>query len=335
MGANLPARLPRQALDRRPICSELLVSGEVIMTGSGMWRGALYGLTAASIWGSMYVVSDLVLLVVPPFTLLTLRIVLGLAVLLPLSLRQGHSLPGGRSLRSLLAVGVVGLGLSLGAQFLGTDLSTAVNGALVTSASPAFVVLFAVLLLRERLTMQRLFAIVLASVGVVIILDPASAEFASDTFAGDAFLAVAAVTWGLYSVLVRRVTLDHATPTLMVTVVALLGGLLVSIPASILELTQRPIGAITLEIVLGILYLGIVSTAFALLLWNRAFSLVPATIASLFFFAQPLSGATLAAVFLDQQMTETLWLGGVLIALGVLLSLYRAQSKASNPQAAT
>ena len=300
------------------------------MDSSGMWRGALYGITAASIWGSMYVVSDLVLLIVPPFTLLTLRIALGLAVLLPLSLRRGQSLPGRRSLRSLLAVGVVGLGISLGAQFLGTDLSTAVNGALVTSASPAFVVLFAVLLLRERMTLQRLAAIVLASAGVLIILDPASADFASDTFTGDAFLAAAAVTWGLYSVLVRRVTLRQATPTLMVTIVALFGGLLVSIPASILELAQRPIGALSVEIVLGILYLGIVSTALALLLWNRAFSLVPATIASLFFFAQPLAGALLAAVFLGQRMTETLWLGGILIALGVLLSLYRAQSEAAN-----
>lgn len=305
------------------------------MHDSGIWRGALYGITAASIWGSMYVVSDLVLLVVPPFTLLTMRIALGLAVLLPLSRRRGDALPTGPILRSLLGVGIVGLGLSLGAQFLGTDLSTAVNGALVTSASPAFVVLFAVLLLRERLTMRRLAAIGLASAGVIIILDPASADFASDTFVGDAFLAVAAVTWGLYSVLVRRVSLRYSAPTLMVTVVALLGGLIVSIPASLLELARRPVGEMSVEIVLGILYLGIVSTAFALLLWNRAFRLAPATIASLFFFAQPLAGAILAAVFLGQRMTDTLWLGGILIALGVVLSLYRGQDKASSAEAAT
>ena len=305
------------------------------MDSSGMWRGAFYGITAAGIWGSMYVVSDLVLLVVPPFTLLTLRIVLGLVVLLPLSVRQGHSLPGGRSLRDMMAVGIVGLGLSLGAQFVGTDLSTAVNGALVTSASPAFVVLFAVLLLRERLTCQRLAAIFVASAGVLIILDPASADFASDTFAGDVFLALAAVTWGLYSVLVRRVSLRHSAPALTITVVALLGGLALSIPASILELSQRPVGAVTIEVVAGTLYLGIVSTALALLLWNRAFSLVPATIASLFFFAQPLAGAILAALFLDQRMTATLWLGGSLIALGVLLSLYRAPDRTANSGAAT
>ena len=183
--------------------------------------------------------------------------------------------------------------------------------------------------------MQRLSAIVLASVGVLIILDPAAADFASDTFAGDVFLAAAAVSWGLYSVLVRRVSLRHPAPVLMVTVVALLGGLLVSVPASLLELAQRPVGAVSIEIALGILYLGVVSTAFALLLWNRAFSLVPATVASLFFFAQPLAGAVLAALFLGQRMTETLWLGGALIALGVLLSLYRAGEDAAKSPAAT
>ena len=40
--------------------------------------GILSGLGAASIWGGMYVVSKVVLNVIPPFTLLTLRLVLGI-----------------------------------------------------------------------------------------------------------------------------------------------------------------------------------------------------------------------------------------------------------------
>jgi len=272
----------------------------------------------------MYVVSDVTLLVVPPFTLLTLRILLGLMVLFPLDRARGHAAPDGRSKLLLLAVGAIGLGISLGAQFVGTDLSTAVNGALVTSASPAFVVLFALILLREKLTVWRLAAILLASLGVLVILNPAAADFGSDTFIGDVFLAVAALTWGLYSVLVRLISMRRALPTLTVTVYALLGGLLLSIPASALELSQRSIGEVDALVVLGVLYLGLVSTAFALLLWNRAFALVPATVASLFFFAQPLSGALLAALFLGQEMTLALWLGGGLIAAAVLFSLLRA-----------
>lgn len=293
----------------------------VTVENRGIWRGAFYGITAASIWGSMYVVSDLVLEVVPAFTLLSMRIVLALLVLLPLYARQGGKLPGARRMPSLLLVGFVGIGISLGAQFVGTELSTAVNGALVTSASPAFVVFFAILILKEKLTLMRISAVVMASAGVLIILDPASADFRSDTFAGNVYLAIAALTWGLYSVLVRWLTLRDSMPAMTVTIFALFGGLLLSLPASLLEIWQRPFGMVSLEILLGVLYLGLICTAFALLLWNRAFALAPASVASLFFFAQPLSGALLAAVFLGQPMTAVLWLGGFMIALAVLLSL--------------
>jgi drug/metabolite transporter (DMT)-like permease len=290
-------------------------------------RGTVYGITAAAIWGSLYVVSDVVLQVIPPFTLLTFRILLGLFVMILIGgISSRLTLPKRSVMLQVLLIGVVGIGLSLGAQFVGTDKSTAVNGALVTSASPAFIVLFAVLLLREQLTLFRTLAIVLASVGVLVILDPTQADFSSDTFVGNVFLALAALTWGLYSVMIRRVSLRTTLDTNSVTMIAFVGGLFVSVPASLIELQSRAIGTVDAWTILGVLYLGIVSTAGALWLWNRSFALVPATIASLFFFAQPLSGALLAAIFLGQRMTMSLWIGGGLIVLGVLLSLWR------NPQ---
>ena len=289
------------------------------MSKSELLRGAIYGISAASIWGGMYVVSDVTLVSVPPFTLLTLRILLALLVLVPLNRMRGQAAADSQTKAELLGVGAVGLGISLGTQF---------NGALVTSASPAFVVLFAMILLRERLTRARLASIVLSSIGVLVILNPAAADFASASFLGNVFLAISAFTWGLYSVLVRTVALRRALPTLTVTVYALIGGLLLSIPASAIELTRRPLGEVDAPVVLGVLYLGVVSTALALLLWNRAFALVPATLASLFFFAQPLSGALLAALLLGQEMTLALWLGGGLIAAALLLSIVRAPKHA-------
>lgn len=298
------------------------------MSKSELLRGAFYGIAAASVWGGMYVVSDVTLVAVPPFTLLTLRILLALLVLVPLNRARGQAATDGPAKAELLAVGAVGLGLSLGTQFVGTDLSTALNGALVTSASPAFVVLFAMILLRERLTRLRLASIVLSSIGVLVILDPAAADFGSASFLGNVFLAISAVTWGLYSVLVRMVALRHALPTLTVTVYALIGGLLLSVPASAIELSRRPVGEVDALVVLGVLYLGLVATALALLLWNRAFVLVPATLASLFFFAQPLSGALLAALILGQEMTLALWFGGGLIGAAVLMSIIGAPQNA-------
>ena len=246
-------------------------------------RGAIYGLSAAAIWGGMYVVSDIILQIIPPFSLLSLRLILGSMVLLALATWQMGGIKAlvfsGKETLLLLGVGILGFGISLGAQFVGTDLSSAINGSLITSASPAFILIFATLILRERLTALTLLAVALATLGVIIIVNPASAEFSSASFAGDIALALAALTWGLYSVLVRRVS--HGRDTLIVTLYALIGGLFITLPASVFELAQKPIhsDAINFAVILGILYLGVVSTAGAMWLWNRAFALVPAATA--------------------------------------------------------
>jgi drug/metabolite transporter (DMT)-like permease len=284
-----------------------------------MLRGAIYGCLAAAIWGGMYVVSDVVLRTIPPFPLLTIRLILGAVVLGFATWRMRLPLPKRRTPLRVLGVGIVGFGISVGAQFVGTDRSTAVNGALITSASPAFILIFAALILREPLTLRRILAIALATVGVVVIVDPSQADFSSDTFFGNIALIIAALTWGLYSVLVKKVS--EGLDTLLVTLIAFFGGMIITIPASFIELGTRPIGTITPLIILGVLYLGVVSTAAAMWLWNRAFALVDASLASLFFFAQPLVGALLSVIFLHQPMTPALWIGSVLILLGVLLSL--------------
>ncbi|MBI1277152.1 MAG: EamA family transporter [Anaerolineaceae bacterium] len=285
-------------------------------------RGILFGLLAAAIWGGMYVVSDVVLKIIPPFTLLTMRLLLGSLVLGTMIYFQRTRLkaPTRTQILQLIGIGILGFGISVGAQFVGTDESTAINGSLVTSASPAFILVFAAILLREKLTLQRVTAILLATLGVLVIIDPSKADFSSETFRGNIALGVAAVTWGLYSILIRRVSVK--LDTIIVTFIAFIGGLFLTVPVSFIELQTRPIGMIDFATILGILYLGVISTAGAMWLWNRAFALVDASIASLTFFAQPLVGTVLSVILLHQEILPSLILGGTLIIMGVLLSIF-------------
>src|SRR5260370_18228594 len=81
-------------------------------------RGAIYGITAAAIWGGMYVVSDVVLHVIPPFALLSLRLIIGAVILgVFLTVRRQIRLPR-RDAIKLLAVVIFGFGISLAAQFV-------------------------------------------------------------------------------------------------------------------------------------------------------------------------------------------------------------------------
>lgn len=287
------------------------------------FAGLFAGLTAAAIWGGMYVVSKVVLDVIPPFSLLTIRLVMGALVLGIIILirdkRAGKKITLTKEVFwSSFFVGVVGYGISLGFQFVGTKLSTASNGSLVTSATPAFVLLFAPFLLGEQTTTRRIIALVISTLGVLAVIDPRNAELSPTLFWGNMSLLAAALTWALYSVLVRKVS--KSSDLLVSSTIMLLGGVPSSIGFGVWEYVSQGYGEITLGIIGGLLFLGIISTAGAMFLWNYAFAELPAAVASLTFFAQPVVGTLLGWLFLSESITPLFIAGGVLISIGIIVA---------------
>lgn len=281
--------------------------------------GLLGGLAASSIWGGMYVVSKVVLEVIPPFALLTIRLVLGFlslgAVMLFRKTNLGFTR---RQFWQSFLIGVMGYGISLGFQFTGTKFSTASNGALITSATPAFVLVFAFFLLREKISRRRLLALAISTIGVLVVIDPRTADLSPSLFLGNVLLFFAGFTWACYSVLVRKYA--SKAHLLDSSAVMLLGGVFFSAPIGFREFYLEGIGEITPGIAGGILFLGIISTAVAMFLWNYAFAELPATVASLTFFAQPVVGTLLGWWFLGEKIMPLFLLGGALIGIGILIS---------------
>ena len=280
--------------------------------------GLLCGLGAASIWGGMYVVSKVVLEIIHPFTLVAIRLILGALTLALVLVIRGFPTISQKQFLQVAGVGFVGYGVSLSLQFLGTKLSTAANGSLVTSATPAFVLLFAWILLREKITARRLLALLLATLGVIAVIDPRTAQLKPTLFLGNLSLLGAAMTWALYSVLVRKVTQN--IEVLPFSLIAFLGGLPIVIPAGIWEFNTVGVGKISLGVAGGVLFLGIISTALAMILWNTAFTILDANVASLTFFAQPVVGTFLGWLFLGEQISLLFVIGGILISLGLIIS---------------
>ena len=280
--------------------------------------GIISGLSAAAIWGAMYVVSKAVMAVIPPFSLLTSRLVLGIITLFIIAFLQKKLSINKKDFLNILAVGFIGYGISLGFQFVGTNLSTAANGSLVTSATPAFVLIFAAIILGEKITTKRFIALFIASLGVIAVIDPRTAQLDSSLFWGNISLVAAAFTWGLYSVLVRKVT--RGVDVLTVSLIAFVGGLPTSIALGAWEISTQGIGEITFGIIAGILFLGIIATALAMYLWNTSFALLDASLASLTFFAQPVVGTILGAIFLGEVITPLFLFGGLLIGIGLVIA---------------
>ncbi len=277
-------------------------------------------LLAASLWGGMYVVSKWGFEAIPPLTLAFIRIVLGGVTLFVLVwvTKPTRAFSRGDWLRfGGLAVWVA---VTMATQFLGTALTTASQGALLTVLTPVFTLLLAVSLLNESLTRPKLLGMALATVGTMIVLiGRYEFDLAGGYLRGIGLLLLASLGWAAYTVfgkpLVRRYSALETATYSTILAVPLVGVLvpfeLSSEPTSLLWTLRRP------AVFGAVLYLGVFSTAMAWYLWYKGLEYADASTVAVFFFAQPVVGVAFGVVFLGEAVSPLFVIGGTVMALGI------------------
>jgi drug/metabolite transporter (DMT)-like permease len=214
------------------------------------------------------------------------------------------------------AIGLIGYFISIWAQFAGTHLSSAQMGSVITSATPAFMVVFARILLGERITVRKGVSLLLATAGVLCIVGVG--DMGEGFRLGGLILGLAALTWALMSVLVKKIPPECSL--LVVTTYAILTATVAMTPLALLQMEPEHLAKLTEPFVFfGVLYIGIVSTAGAFYFWNRGLQLVDAGSGGLYFFFQPLVGTLLGWLLLGEQVGWSFWMGASMIVFGVLL----------------
>ncbi|MED3077623.1 hypothetical protein A6280_09975 [Bacillus wiedmannii] len=287
--------------------------------------GAICLSLAASIWGGMYVVSKYVLDFIPPLTLVWLRFIIAFVVLYAIlkiaekKKKKKKKITIRKKDWLLFAwIGFIGYFISITCQFIGTKLSDAHTGSLVTSATPAFMVIFAAIILKEKLTARRLLSTIIATIGVIIVIGW-DIEIGS-YFIGTIILVGAAITWALLSIYVKIASARFSS--LVITTYAIFFSLFFITPFMIWELQSSSIEHTNMYVLLGVLYLGIVSTAGAFFLWNKGLELMDASIGSLFFFFQPIVGSLLGWLLLNETLSSNFFIGGILIICSVFITTF-------------
>ncbi len=295
---------------------------------------ALGPLTAAALWGGMYVVSKWSFALVPPVTMGFFRVALGAGALW-LGLRIAGSpeaeRPGRDDWPALLGLGGW-VTVTIVAQFLGTELTNASQGSLLTMLTPVFVVVLGATLLGERVTAAKAVGVALAAVGAAVVAagQYGLGDLAVGNAAGVALLLVASFAWAGYTVwglsVVRRYSALTAATYSTVAATPMLGVL----AAAELWYLGRGFASIPLSppSLLAIAYLGFASTAAAWYLWYKGLEFVPAGTVAVFYFLQPVVGTALGALLLGEQVGTEFVVGSLLIGVSVwIVSRDRAAPK--------
>lgn len=260
-------------------------------------------------FSSIEVLSKPLMEKVDPFFMTALRFLIGGGVL---SLFTKERLPR-KDLLGVTLVGALNSMVSMTSLQLSVKFSNASTAATLVASHPIFVSLFAIFLLRERYRLTRYVGIALGFLGVVIF---SLGRLSGDSPSGIFFGILAAATFGLYTVLMRRYTKKYS-PTVVTAYSSLCSAL---VYFAVLSFTGR-LRLPTLELAEWALmfYFGAVVTGLAYYTYFKAMGWVGATQSSRIFFLKPIVATILAWGFLGEAFGFVRTLGMLVVVVSMML----------------
>jgi drug/metabolite transporter (DMT)-like permease len=249
-----------------------------------------------------------------------------LLALLLLRLRpRGQRLPPRAAWKKIAFLSLMAVPLNQGFFLYGLQLSTAAHAALLYTLTPLFVLLLAQALIAEFPGWRTAAGTALALSGTVYVLLQRGLDLSRGPLFGDLLLVIAVVAWAVYTAEGREVVAEHgALPTIAWT---LIGGTLLYLPLGLASLVpaanRAEIVRASREAWWGLVYLTVVTSVIAYLLWYWALKHLAAARVAIFSNLQPLATAMLAHFFLGEHVTRGFVVGAVVVIAGVLLAQWK------------
>jgi drug/metabolite transporter (DMT)-like permease len=260
-----------------------------------------------------------------PLTLAFTRSFLASMFLLIILLVKERNLQLVRSTRAdwkrFLLLGATGIALFNALQNVGVQHTSSASAGVLVNTNPLFILILSRILLNESITRNQVIGTVTGFVGVVVVLfaGHSVAEFVgSGAFGGSLLLIGCALSWAAYSILNKRLFEEYSP--LHLTTIAYVFGSFALLPFVLaLEKVPRPFLYSTRSWMI-ILYLGIVASGIAYLLWNYALSRMDASRASTFLFLMPVITTLIGWLYMGEVITAQFIIGTVLVLAGIYLA---------------
>jgi drug/metabolite transporter (DMT)-like permease len=287
----------------------------------GVSHAVLYILIAAMVffWSANYIVGKIALREFPPLLLVGLRICLaGLLMLPAYAMQKGAASWRNRDLPMLVYLGLFGVTLNQFFFIVGLSRTSVVHSALIIAMTPIFVLAIAAIIKQEQITIRKAVGMLIAVIGVGILNALPAAPGASPTLLGDLFVFLAGVTFAMFTVLSKKVSLRHSSIT--VNTFAYVGGAIALAPVVIWQGHSFSYRSVSLAGWSSLLYMALFPSVICYLIYYYALGHISASRVSAFSYLQPVIATLLAALTLGERITLPLVAGGAVIFSGVYLT---------------
>ena len=220
----------------------------------------------------------------------------------------------------VIAAATVGIFLNQVTFVYGTKLTTAATVALIFGTMPILTALFARAGRIESLHSRFWLATATCFGGVVLVALGAKGGISGNTW-GYLLVLGGAATWAAYSVAIAPLMRRYTASRLSAWALTIGGGMLLAAGAP--QLASQDYGALPDTVWLAYVFAVVAPLLLTNLLWFNAIDRVGPSRAALYTNLQPFLGAIFALLILSESMTRIQVAGGLLIAVGIVLSIRR------------
>lgn len=294
---------------------------------SGRVAAIIEALLATIIWASSFVFVKMILSNIGPLTIAGLRYFLAFLVLLPFMMRRKQALQSiaPKTWFHLTLIGLSAYTVGNGALFWGLKYLPATTTSFLVGISPLLILIGGVIFLNEVPSRLQIIGLIISLVGNAVFF---SSGLQPGEPLGIAIVAVGVLGFTAFGILGRGLARGKRTNTIHLTGIPLgIGGGILLLLAVLLE--EWPI--FNQKVLLIILWLAIINTAVAYILYNHALKTITALEMNVFLNLSPLGTAALAWLFLGESLTFKELLGVAIVIIGVtLVQVKRRKSKTNN-----
>ncbi len=275
-------------------------------------------MAAQVFFGSLPVIGKVVLQTIPAVALVGFRVTLTALILLAVQIyRRRFWLQERGDYWRLGVLSLFGITFNQFLFIIGLSLTKASNVSLLAVTIPIFALTVGSVAGFEQLQRRKVFGILLAALGVILIIDPRNASFSSESTLGDILIIFNSLSYGIYVATSKSVIMRNGIFRSMMWV--FIFGAIVCLPLGLISIAPIEISAIDSTILLLMIYIAIVATAAPYLLNAYALSHVNPSTVAVFVYLQPLIGFLLAVYFLGEKVDYLFGIATVLIFAGVFL----------------
>ena len=258
-----------------------------------MKKGILFAALTAILFVTLEPVSKLIANDVTPFAITLWRFIIGSVMMLPFAIMKIKKEKIKITPKDVLLIGILGVFIvCLSMIALQVGVKKADSPALIAiifSSNSIFTILFSLFILKDKLTLNKVIALVLGVIGVLF-----CADFSSGTnLVSVAYAVFAALSFSLYTVLSKKFTkkfggiIQTSFGFLLGSIVLLVFLLIMGSATGDAAYTIMP-SVISTNVVLNLVYLGIFVTGLGYLFYFKAMEHGGAIMASLAFFIKPI-----------------------------------------------